>query len=223
MMNLPLVFRDGHIFIELEGDLWLLDTGAPKSFGTNCNPAIAGEELTLSKSYLGLTAETLSEFVGVPCVGLLGADVLGRFDQIIDISGGQFTISTTELTHDGRLVPLDEFMGIPIVSAQIGGNDYRMFFDTGAKVSYFQDSDLLAEYPPAGNLTDFFPGIGQFQTETCQLELTLGDMVFTLRCGQLPGLLGASLLMADAQGIIGNQLLINRRVGFFPRRNALYL
>ena len=40
-------------------------------------------------------------------------------------------------------------MGIPIVTAQIGGRAYRMFFDTGAQISYLQ-SDALKTFPAAG-------------------------------------------------------------------------
>ena len=41
--------------------------------------------------------------------------------------------------------------------------------------------------------------------------------------GTLPGLLGMTLMMAGAQGIIGNQILTNRVVGYFPRRRLLVL
>jgi hypothetical protein len=41
-------------------------------------------------------------------------------------------------------------MGIPIVTAQIGGRAHRMFFDTGAQISYLQ-SDALKTFPAAGS------------------------------------------------------------------------
>jgi hypothetical protein len=113
-------------------------------------------------------------------------------------------------------------MGIPIVTIRVAESDYRMFFDTGAKISYFQD-DSLSNFPPAGRVTDFYPGVGQFQTDTYQVEIALSGIVFSVRCGTLPGLLGVTLMMASTQGIIGNQILANRAVGFFPRRCALYL
>lgn len=222
MNALPLKLQDGHLFLELGGELWLLDTGAPTSFGTCGSIFIAGEEFSLGRSYLGLTAATLTRFVGVPCVGLLGADVLGRFDHIVDVPSGALTISTAQLTHSGQTVRLSEFMGIPILTAQIGGADYRMFFDTGAQISYFQDASLT-NFPAAGSITDFYPGIGQFPTDTHQVEVSLGGVVFTLRCGTLPSLLSATLMMADTEGIVGNGILCNRVVGYFPRRRALVL
>lgn len=222
MNTLPLHLRDGHLFVELAGQLWLIDTGAPTSFGAPGRISIAGEEFSFDSSCLGLTATTLTGFVGVPCVGLLGADVLGRFDLIFDVAKGSLAITTDELPHSGQTVDLSYFMGIPIVTAQIAGADYRMFFDTGAQISYFQ-GESLSDFPSAGRVMDFYPGFGQFQTDTHEVAVMLAGVALTLRCGTLPGMLGATLMMADTEGIVGNQILHNRIVGYFPRRRALVL
>lgn len=153
---------------------------------------------------------------------MLGADVLGRFDLILDAIRGTVTVSTAELPHKGQTVVLDEVMGIPIVTARIRGKEYRMFFDTGAQISYFQNKSLT-DFPAAGTITDFYPGVGRFQTETYNLKVTLSETVFTVRCGILPRPLGATLMMAGAEGIVGNEILRNRTVGYFPRRHALVL
>jgi len=222
MNSFPLHFRNGHLFVELGGELWLLDTGAPTSFGASSSVSIAGEQFSLGRSYLGLTAETLSQFVGVRCVGLLGADVLGCFDHIFDTTSGRLIVAIDELRLNGTRVTLQQFLGIPIVTARVGNNDYKMFFDTGAQISYFED-DLLREFPSAGSVTDLYPGIGQFETDTHWVKMSLGGIVFTLRCGTLPGLLGMTLKMTGTQGIIGNGLLANRTVGYFPRRRLMVL
>src|SRR5512139_2286875 len=195
MHTLPLELRDGHLFVELSGELWLLDTGAPTSFGTSRTLSLAGQEFQLGTSYLDLTAANLSEYVGVPCAGLLGADILGCFDHIFDTGRGRLTVSTAELSHTGQRVGLDEFMGIPIVTARVGGRDYRMFFDTGAQLSYFED-DSLGDFPAAGVATDFHPSVGRFQTDTRNVAVMLGGVGFLLRCGALPGALGRTLMMA---------------------------
>jgi hypothetical protein len=158
----------------------------------------------------------------VACADLLGADVLSRFDHIFDTAGGKLTVSTTQLSHDGQTVPLDEFTGIPIFTARVNGRDYRMFFDTGAQISYFQD-DLLAEFPSAGSVTDFYPSVAQFQTDTHEVPVSLGGVAFTLRCGTLPDPLGTTLMRASTNGIVGNEILCNRTVGYFPRRRMMVL
>ena len=220
MATLPLLLRNEHLFVETAGGLWLVDTGAPTSFGPALT--VAGEQFRLRNSSLGLTAETLSEFVGVECVGLLGADVLGRFDTVLDLPNGRVTISTDQLAHGGVAVRLDEWMGIPIVGVAIRGVAYRMFLDTGAQVSYFQH-ETLTSFPAIGRVTDFYPGFGKFETETYAVDLRLGGFEFTLHCGQLPGLLGATLLVAGTHGVIGNHVVRDRQVGYFPRRSLLVL
>jgi len=178
------------------------------------NIIFARQEFRLAASFFGLTSAALSRLVGVTCVGLLGADVLRHFDHILDPISGTVTTSASELEHSGKVVRLSEFMGIPIVTARIADRDYRMFFDTGAQFSYFQE-DSLSNFPYAGSVTDFYPGVGQFPTETYLIEVALGSVTFTVRCGSLPALLGATLMMADTQGIIGNEVLQNRVTGFF--------
>lgn len=220
MPHLPLEFRDGHLFVEVQGDRWLVDTGAPSSFGTPGQVTIAGEQCSMAASYLGLNAATLSRMVGVPCVGLLGADVLGRFDHLFDVEGGRLTLSTDELAHDGQPIGLDDFLGVPIVTARIGGREHRLFFDTGAQVSYLED-DSIRTFPDAGRLSDFYPGFGPFETDTFAVPLTLGPATFTLRCGTLPDILGMTLMVAGVRGIVGNAILRGRSVGYFPRRGVM--
>jgi hypothetical protein len=215
----PLIFRDGHLFVKIERSLWLLDTGAPTSFGNTGSITIAGKQFAIVESYMGLSSETLSEFVGVPCIGLLGADVLGHFDHVFDCTNEKLTVSSGELTHSGQTLQLSEFGGIPILTARISDSEYRMFFDTGAQISYFQD-DALTDFPAGESITDFYPGFGRFQTETYQVDISLGGVDFTIRCGSLPGLLGMTLEMADTQGIIGNQIMSNRVVGI--SRGGMY-
>ena len=218
----PLSFRDGHLFLETDGQLWLFDTGAPTSFGSQASLSLGDETFQLTDGYLGLTSSTLSDLVSVECAGLLGGDILGQFDFVIDLSHGAIgtiEISSGTLEHSGKSVPTDEVIGIPIVAARIGGVDYRMFFDTGAQISYFQH-DSIVDYPAAGAINDFYPGFGKFQTDTHNVDIALGETKFTLRCGILPELLAAALMMAGTTGIIGNQVTTGRVIGYFPRRQT---
>jgi len=222
MTTLPLKYLKNHLFVECEGQLWLLDTGSPASFGDNSSVKIAGQDFRVDSNYLGLDAAAISRYVEIECGGLLGADLLGHFDHLIDISGQTLTVSTAELVHEGAEVPLDFFMGIPIVPVAINGSDYRMFFDTGARFSYFQD-DSLEDFPAVGSVTDFHPGFGQFQTLVHEVPVELGSFPFNLRCGSLPDLLALTVGMGGAKGIIGNAVVKDRVVGFFPRRGLLCL
>jgi hypothetical protein len=220
--TLPLKIQHGHMFVRIGDEVMLLDTGAPNSFGSSSHLTLAGKQFSLADNYLGLTTDTLSSFVGIKTTGLIGADILGVFDLIIDAPRSTLTLSAENLTFSGNAISLDLFMGIPIISVDIGDNKYRMFFDTGAQISYFED-DSLTSYPSAGQIKDFYPGIGQFITETYTVDLRVGECTFGIRCGKLPELLALTLMMAGTQGILGNQFLHDRTIGYFPRRKALIL
>jgi hypothetical protein len=121
---------------------------------------------------------------------------------------------------DGETLGITDLMGIPIIQVNISGVVRRMFFDTGAQISYFQDKSL-EPFPKSGAITDFYPGYGQFQTETYMVKATLGKLQYEIRCGSLPGLLGQTLTMTGTSGIIGNEIFRERVVGYFPRRKIL--
>lgn len=215
----PLHFERGHLFIELDDEKWLIDTGAPNTFGARAF-VINGQRVEPLTSDRGLNAETLSRYVQVSCVGLIGVDVLNRFDHLFDVSGQTLTVSDEQLPHNGTAVDLDAFIGIPIVTAWIGGRDHRMFFDTGAQLSYLED-DALAGFPAAGSFEDFYPGIGPFRLETRRVGMSVGGIPFSLRTGALPEALGTALMMARTTGIISNAVMADRVVGYFPRRRRM--
>jgi hypothetical protein len=220
MYTLSLHVIKGHMFIQVREELLLLDTGAPSSFCASSPLTIADQQFELPNNYFGLSPNTLSSYVGVKTSGLLGADVLGEFDMIIETPNNSITLATDNLTFAGHTVPLEFFMGIPIILVRINSKVYRIFFDTGAQISYFQD-ELLTDFPPSGQTMDFYPGIGQFTTETHIVDLQIGEHMFSFRSGRLPELLGLTLMMAGTQGILGNAFLIDRKVGYFPRRKII--
>ena len=113
-------------------------------------------------------------------------------------------------------------MGIPVIQARIGDLDRKMVFDTGAPISYFQD-ESLETYPALDTVTDFYPGFGDFQTETYQVGSTIGAIPFELCCGSLPGILGETFAMTGLDGIIGNEILDDHIIGYFPRRQTLVI
>ncbi|MCX6970027.1 MAG: hypothetical protein NTV93_07725 [Verrucomicrobia bacterium] len=60
MTTLPITYKDGHLFLELEDGLWLFDTGAPTSFGESKEIALDGRRSPMSNGYMGLSASSLS-------------------------------------------------------------------------------------------------------------------------------------------------------------------
>ena len=221
MHELSLTFHKGHLFVKMDGSDWLLDTGAPTSFGTR-EIAIANENFTIPENYMGLTAGELSGYVDHLVSGILGADILNGFDVLVDVKNEKVSLTREEISVDGETLEMTDFMGIPIIEVEIGGLDRHMFFDTGAQVSYFQDESLCT-FPAIGSIADFYPGFGEFQTETYLVDAGIGATRFELCCGSLPGVLGMTLSMAGVDGIIGNEIISDHVLGYFFRRQKLVI
>ena len=113
-------------------------------------------------------------------------------------------------------------MEIPIITASVSGREFKMFLDTGAQVSYLQD-EIIESFPKSDSMTDFFPGFGTFDTETYLVDMGLGCLQFSLRCGTLPLMLGMTLMMGGTEGVLGNDIFRDKKVGYFPRRRLLVI
>jgi hypothetical protein len=222
MTTYPLHLRDGHLFLQLDGALWLLDTGSPSSFGTQPGPSIAGRQFDISPEFHGLDVASLGKFVGVNAAGLLGADVLNEFNWLFDVRASVATIGPDRATLLGTEVPFESRMGLPVLNVSITDREHRMIFDTGAQLSYLH-TDGLAQFPGVGRMEDFYPGFGTFETETHDVPMRLGGIPFTVRCGALPALLQTTLSLFGTEGIIGNQMLGSRTMGYFPSRGVMVI
>lgn len=220
--SLPLSREDGHLFVTMSGGSYLLDTGAPTSFADGGTVSVLGEPVEVATEVMGLSPESLSEMVGRPTIGLLGMDILSRYDMLIDMPARELVLSTDPLELQGEALSLDEVLGVPIIELQVNNSPARVFFDTGAQVSYLQEAEALGGRP-AGEVSDFYPGFGPFTTDTWHVDFALGPVLHTARCGQLPGLLALTLQMAGVDGILGNGILKGRVTGFFPRRQLMVL
>jgi hypothetical protein len=211
-----LSFEKGHFFAEIEGKKFVLDTASPTSMATSPDMQFRGQELRLPGNVMGLTASQLS--------GFIGTDVLNEGDLLLDFERGKLVVPGAPLPMGGEAIPFKPVMGVPLVEASVDGQAYGFFFDTGARISYFQDEDVLAKGPKIGTDEDFYPGFGRFETGTYRLEVKLVSRIFSLVAGTLPAMLGLSLSMADADGVLGNEVLQGLKyLAYMPGRKRIVL
>jgi len=220
MTPYTLIHQAGQLFLSTDAGSWIIGTGSPGSFSDTANLELDGVSLTLAPTFRGLNAATLSAFIGLPVTGLLGIDVLKRFDAIFDLPSSQIMLSTEPVALDGTVVPLQDYQGLPIIDAVIGGRSSRAFLETGAKLSYWSDPSLPT-YPAAGLCSDFYPGIGRFEVDTFRVPVLIGGMNSELVLGAPTAQVLSLLRMARATGIIGNEIFLKNKIGFQPRQNRI--
>jgi hypothetical protein len=218
----PLLFEKKHLFIMIHGNKWLIDTGSPVSFGEEDSLSICNEVFKIENTYGALNAEEISSHIGLIVRGLIGVDILNRFDTLFSINKYEVAFSKDRINLEGDILPIDSFMGIPTIKVNILDTEYTMFFDTGAQISYFQ-SPLLKDFPSNGTIKDFYPGIGEFETEIYLLDIDIGLSKYKLVCGSLPTLLSETLMMASVQGIVSNEPMLDKTIGYFPKRDQIVI
>lgn len=224
MKQIKLHYEDNHIFIEDNHDLFIYDTGSPKSFSIGQRNPLNDEEIPYS--FPGLPdAKKLSDFLNIPVIGLIGTDILNQYDHIIDLKTNTLTFSKQELKHQGHTLSLklsNVLQGVPTLDAKIDTQLSKFIFDTGAQYSYYNDT-IPKHSIPMGRVSDFWPPIGRFKTESYKAQVRLNDIERYIHFGVPPAELSKLLKATDAKGILGNELMRDRVTGYFPRRKELVL
>ena len=213
---------DGHIILDDGPNQLLIDTGAQSSVGNTSQLYFAGKSYVVLDEYMGVSPDSLSCNVGTTIHGLVGIDILSQFDILIDSNACMIVMSEEELPTEGDCLSVDAFMGIPIIDASVSGITVKMFFDTGAKHSYL-NPELIVAFPVLGTESDFYPGLGEFNTQIFSVPIRIGSKNTILRMGTLPKLLQATLMMANTDGILGTAVLDVFSILFAPRRKTISL
>ncbi len=197
--------HSGHIWAEIGNEKCLIDTGTLTSFGEISELLLCGQRFCLQPDYLGHDVSELGKLVGTRISALIGVDILNKFDTVIDIAEGTVAFVGKSIPFHGVPIPTRYFQGIPIVRCMVGNQEFDLFLDSGAKLS-FLDPSISSTYERIGEDTDFFPGFGEFRTDTYRVPLVIGAESLELGVGVLPGILQMTLLLAKANGIIGSAL-----------------
>ncbi|CAF0790467.1 unnamed protein product [Adineta steineri] len=207
MSTFAIKFLDGHIIVNLNQFDYVIDTGSPMSFGRGTNIIINGKSFSIPNADIsGLTADSLSKLSGLKIDGLIGMNILMHFD--IRFTRTHITFSNTPFLHADTAIKLpiiDMIMTIPIITLKIENTDHRLYFDTGAKISYLSDDLLIGT--SIGEMDDFHPQIGTYKTNVYKINVNINGNVETLTFGSLPASLRMLLTMGRAKGILGTELL----------------
>ncbi len=222
MQILPLKTVNNLYCFTLDNHLCLIDTGSPASFGDFPSLQLDGIPIKIKDNYMALSASRLSGMVGESINALIGADILNNYEIIIDTISNTISFSSEKININDDAIDIEYFMDIPVIQVQINSKEYQMFFDTGSHLSYWQD-ELLTEFPMLGKETDFYPGYGEFNTNTHNIDITIGKQQYQLKCGMLPGLLGMTLAMANVDGIIGNEIMHGHVIEYSPENGKMVI
>ena len=218
---------DKHLIIEDNGKTYLIDTGSPSSIFDGESLEFLGQ--TCHKNNLmSLAARVMpldiSNLLGMHVDALIGNDILKHFAICFDYGNSEITFSDEGLTlPDAVAVPINTSFGVPKAKMSLQGHEGLFFLDTGAKISYVSSATTNG-LTPGETDTDFYPGVGDFETPIFNLDTTIADKTFKARYGNLPKVLEFSLMgLSGTKGVIGYDFFNNFKVLIDYRANQLFL
>lgn len=198
---------DGHIIADVNGFNYIVDTGSPVSFGHETTFVIEGKSFSINDDSFGpVTVDSINKLSGLQVDGLIGMDIMTHFN--IRFTRTDITFSEKPILHTHTAIKLPiaaAVMGIPIITLNIGGNDEKIYFDTGAKISYLSDDLLVGR--SLGEMDDFYFTIGKYKTKVYEIGIKINGQVEKLTFGSLPPSLRVLLGAGQTKGVIGSQLL----------------
>ena len=200
----PLEICDNHLIVNINGLQVLIDTGSPVSIG-GASLTLPGLTCKPQTSFMGFSISLIEKYLGHKVDLLLGADMLNSLCLSINYDDRTVSFSSETQNFNGSALPVEKIHNVPIVAIKVGEQNRKVFYDTGAKVSYLKKS-LTTGLICTGNAKDFYPGIGQFETELYRVPLEILDETVELDCGNLPTLMEMTLAMANCDGILGNDI-----------------
>lgn len=230
MANYPLHLQGGHLFVELHGQKWLWDTGTAISYGSVASLTIAERTFAVKPIMTSkpgksiISVPKLVQFLGVPCAGLLGMDIIGEFDWTLNAAKRSCTATTEALVLGNRTITLTNEAGPLAVTVQVRKQSYRLRIDSGFQLT-FLENPAVETFASAGKGRDFhvyFVG-GWFQTDTFHVPMQLGAefAADNLRTGRLPASLRKEILPETFEGILGAEFFALHYLAFAPRRQRL--
>jgi len=230
MATYPLHLQGGHLFVELNGQRWLFDTGTAVSYGTTPTLTLADRAFALKPIMTGKPGKPivgvpkLVQFLGVPCAGVLGLDIIGEFDWTLNAPKRTCTATTEALPIRERTIALKAENGQLSAQVSVRDREFRLRLDTGFHLT-FLENPIIENFPSAGKGRDFhvyFLG-GWFQTDSFHVPMKLGAdfAADNLQTGHLPASLRKDILPEAYDGLLGAEFFASHYLAFAPRRQLI--
>ncbi len=198
----------GHILIETDGGLVLVDTGSPASFHEDGKIAIGEKVHSVPTNLLIVNTDYIQRQVGAEVKGLIGMDIISKHTMAIDVKNGILTFDCG--TEGWTSVQSSSSFSLPAVDINLAGRPAKVLIDTGAPTSYVLP-EFTADAEPVGTVEDFSPMLGggddTFETNIFELSCSFAGQEFPIRLGNAPATVNMQIRIAGAQGVIGMELL----------------
>ena len=181
-----------------EGRL-IIDTGSPVSLGPDTTIQLLGCAIQLNSTIGNYAWAQIQESLPFDAVGLIGVDAFSESSLGFDLTND--TLALLEMPVEGNHEPF--IMGSPVIRCQVGEENLLAVLDTGAGLSYLRDAQLATFGKSLGRTRDFHPLLGEFEVDTVECSVMVGDQSVTEVFGLANEDLQRLMQIATIDGILG--------------------
>lgn len=203
---------NNHYVIIVDTKAYIMDTGSPMSLSGNGSIDILGDSYPTVDLIFTKSVRQIQDQVGMTIDGLIGNDILNGHVIMLDFAAETITFDEqvhdvkdcVDITFKGMLsfMPLISGMEVPIIEIELNHRKVKAIFDTGACISYVKDGILIG-LTAVGNVSDFSPMHGAFQTTTYDVPYKIGSRTGRIIAGKATEAIISEIALVDAEAIIG--------------------
>jgi hypothetical protein len=193
--------NNGHLIID-DHQRILIDTGSPTSFHDTGQIDLCGDSYSVPQSIMNVTSEYLTTEVGCNVHGILGMDIISKHPILFDLRNN--LIFVDDDAQYGSYLPSFKLpYNLICIEIKVNGKSVRLIADTGAKISYIDES-IVEGLNPVDTKQDFSPLFGHFSTDIYECDIQfMANRPVILKFGVPPFLLSSFMSTMNVQGILG--------------------
>lgn len=216
-----LSFVKGHPTININGRIFVVDTGSPASFSYTGTIPLLGREYTVP--YGEFILDDLNRVLETRVDGLIGGEILKRVGAV-EFDYPHNTITFHDILPDvsgSTEIDVRVFLNYLVFDMEIDGQQRRVFLDSGAPIPYLCNT-ILPKREPDGYVEDVTPS-GSFSSPVYEMKSELAGKMFNVRYGKLPAVHQVVARTMGCAGVVGKDIFDLGKVTISYGQGKMYI
>lgn len=202
------IMDDNNLIVKIGNKKALLSLGTNFSLSNDKTVTILGKTFNLTDQYMGFSLKDVNKYLNVDIDYILGSEILSKYNLKIDYKNKELKLSDTAINDLKESIPIKYELEIPKIPFKVNNRNVEAILDTISNLSYVNEKNL-DEKSAKGEETDFFLGMGNFETKYYNSTYTLGEESFNLKTALYPSVISKSRFLTVDKIVIGKELLKN--------------
>lgn len=221
-----ITFVKGHPAINVDGNIFIVDTGSPATFGRQETITLCGRDFNadMENNVFGVNMEEISKLLGTHIDGFIGGDTFRQLAALeFDYPNNTITFHDVlpDMVH-GSQTDFEMCRNYVSINLLINGQTHRVFFDCGAPIAYL-NPEILPNRKPDGVRNDVSPFGGAFESPVFLMETQFAGRTFESVYGPIPETHRTLVIGFGHDGIVGKNILDLGKVFLCYEQQKMYL